>query len=121
MKEKDLKKCIKNEINTNRTQYPNGVLGVISAYDRYTNSATVIVSRPDTDEVDEILNKVPCPVLLGIQSVAPEPGLPCYVVYKVGNRSQPLITHFYNHNYNLYNYGPQTQANVALPNFLLNI
>lgn len=121
MDKKYLKECIQNEIHSNRVQYPSMALGVVSSYDRYTNTATVIVSKPDTDEVDEILHKVPCPVLLGVQSVAPSPGMPCLVAYKGGNRHQPLITHFYNHRYDMYNYGPQNKADVAIPNFLLNL
>lgn len=121
MDKKKLKECIQTEINVNRTQYPNGVLGVVSSYDRYRNTASVIISKPDSDEIDEILNNVACPVLLGIQSVAPTPGRPCYVVFKGGNRSQPLITHFYNHRYDQFDYGKQTAADIALPNFLLNL
>lgn len=121
MDKKSIKDCVQQELSNNRNQYPTGVFGVISAYDRYTNTATVITSRPDSDEIDEILNKVPCPVLLGVQTVAPSPGLPCYVIFKGGNRSQPLVSHFWNHRYDEYNYGPQTKADVALPSYLLNL
>lgn len=121
MDKKSLQECVKDEIRNSRGQYPNGVLGVVSSYDRYTNTATVIASRPDSDEVDEVMNKVPCPVLLGIQSSAPEPGRPCFVVFKGGNRTQPLITHFYNHQYDKFDYQRQTTARVALPSYLLNL
>lgn len=120
MKDQDLKKCINSSIQGDRAQRPHGVLGVISSYDRYNNTATVIVSRPDTDEVEEILRNVPCPVLLGLQSVAPDPGRPCYVVYKNGNKSQALITHYYNHRYDHFDYSRQTRADIAIPSYLLN-
>ena len=110
-----LKQCI----NEQRQQYPNGALGVISSYDRYTNTATVIVSRPDTDEVEEIMHRVPCPVLLGVQAVAPEPGRPCFLVFKGGNRSQALITHYYNHRYDQADYDKQTRSHVGLPSYLI--
>jgi hypothetical protein len=120
MKDQDIKKCVKDSLQMDRAQRPNGVLGVISSYDRYTNTATVMVSKPDTDEIEEILPNVPCPVLLGVQSVAPEPGRPCYVVYKNGNKSQALITHYYNHRYDHYDYFKQARAEVLLPSYLLN-
>ena len=121
MKDKYISECVQTQIQKSRANSPSGVLGVIASYDRYENTATVIVSASDTDAVEEILYKVPCPVLLGIQSVAPDPGRPCYVVFKGGNRSQALITHFYNHNYSEYDYGRQTQADIAIPSYLLNI
>jgi hypothetical protein len=121
MKDKELNACVNEAILRDKAQKPLGVLGVISSYDRYTHTCTVIVSRPDTDEVEEILRNVPCPVLLGVQAVAPEPGRPCYVVYKGGNKSQALITHFYNHRYSEYDYSRQTRAEVAIPSYLLNI
>lgn len=121
MRDNEIAKKIHETISADRAQKPNGVLGVISSYDRYTHTATVIASRPDTDEVEEILQNVPCPVLLGVQAVAPEPGRPCYVVFKGGNRTQALITHYYNHRYDQYDYSRQTKADVAIPSYLLNI
>jgi hypothetical protein len=116
----EIDKCINSAIRRDNAQRPSGVLGVVSSYDRYTNTATVIVSRQDTDEVEEILQKVPCPVLLGVQSVAPEPGRPCYVIYKGGNKTQALITHYYNHRYSDNDYNSQNRAHVAIPSYLLN-
>ena len=117
---KELDRSIAEVLRQERSQRPPGVLGVISSYDRYTNTATVIVSRPDTDEVEEILRKVPCPVLLGIQAVAPEPGRPCYVIFKGGNKTQALISHYYNHRYEDYDYEKQSPAHVSIPSYLLN-
>lgn len=120
MEDKNKIDCIRKEIRTEKAQYPNGALGVVTAYNRYDNTATVIISRPDTDEIDEVINKVPCPVLLGIQSVAPSPGRPCYVIFKGGNKTQPLISHFYNHRFGQYDYNLQSKSHVALPSYLLN-
>ncbi len=121
MDKKNIEECVKGLVQSDRTQHPSGVLGVVASFDRYTNTATVIVSASDSDVVEEILYKVPCPVLLGVQSVAPEPGRPCYVAFKGGNKNQALITHFYNHMYDETDYGRQTQADVALPSYLLNL
>lgn len=121
MNKDEMKKCVQKELHHSRTQNPTGVLGVISAYDRYTNTASVITSQPDTDEIDEVMRNVPCPVLLGIQSVAPEPGRPCFVVFKNGNRTKPLISHYYNHNYDKYDYSKQNKTHIAFPSYLINL
>lgn len=121
MDKRAIEDCVKSHVQSDRAQHPSGVLGVVSSYDRYTNTATVMVSAADSDAIEEILYKVPCPVLLGVQSVAPEPGRPCYVAFKGGNRNQALITHFYNHLYDETDYSRQNKANIALPSYLLNI
>jgi len=121
MDKKSIEECVKSKVYSDRVQHPSGVLGVVASYDRYTNTATVMVSAADSDVVEEIMHKVPCPVLLGVQSVAPEPGRPCYVAFKGGNRNQALITHFYNHMYDEIDYSRQNKADVSLPSYLLNI
>lgn len=115
----EIKAMIRECLTADRGQSPSGVFGVVTSYSRYTNTATVVVTKADTDEIDEVLNNVPCPVLLGIQSVAPTPGMPCYILYKGGNSSQAVISHFYNHRYNDYNYGPQNETPTAIPTYLL--
>jgi len=115
----EIQSMIREAIHADRGQRPAGVFGVVSSYQRHTNTVTVVVTKSDTDEIDEVLNNVPCPVLLGIQSVAPTPGMPCYVLYKGGNRSQAVISHFYNHRYSDYNYGPQNETPTAIPSYLL--
>lgn len=117
----DIQNQIRQAALRERAQHPSGVLGVVISYDSESNTATVVVSSADSDDIEEIIYKVPCPVLLGIQSVAPEPGRPCYVIFKGGNRSQALISHFYNHLYNDKDYVIQSRADMAMPSYLLNI
>lgn len=119
MNKKEIDECIADRISADRFQHPGGLLGVIVSYSRYDNTATVAVSKPDSDEIEDILHKVPCPVLLGVQSVAPTPGTPCYVALKGGNKRQALVTHYYNHNYSRYNYSKQNHTDSLIPSYLL--
>lgn len=116
-----LKNQINDAIQKNQAQFMSGRLGVISSYNEVNNTATVMISGEQTDVVEEILQNVMCPVTLGVQSVAPSPGRQCWVVFKNNNISQPLITHYYNHRYDQYDYSKQTQANIGLPNYLLGL
>lgn len=108
-------------VNENKLQSMTGRLGVIASYDDVTNTATVMISGEQSDAVEDILRNVMCPVVLGVQSVAPSAGRLCWVVFKNGNYSQPLISHYYNHRYDQYDYPKQTQANNGLPSYLLGM
>lgn len=96
-----------------------GSVGVIITYDKYSNTATVLVSKPETDEADEILHNVPCPTFIGVQMAAPEPGRPCYVLFKNGMVTQPLISHFYNHRYLENDLNRQSPSHMNLPTYML--
>lgn len=95
--------------------------GFVTSYDATRNTARVIMSRPGSDQPGEIYNNVPCPVQLGIQGVAPEPGRPCWVVFKGGNFQYPIITHFFNYNYGEHDYGRSTRAGQVLPGFMMEM
>lgn len=96
-----------------------GSVGTVLSYDRFANTASVVVSKSETDEADEVLKNVPCPTHIGIQMAAPEPGRLCYVVFRNGNITQPLITHYYNHRYSEFDHGRQSPTQFNIPTHLL--
>lgn len=98
----------------------NGRIGTIASYNPYENTASVIISSEQSNDVDEVLTNVPCPVTMGVQSVAPEPGRPCYVIFKNGSVTQPLILAFWNHRYSQFDYDRQTKALNSVPSFLMS-
>jgi hypothetical protein len=99
----------------------SGRLGVVMSYDETTNTATVVITKEQTDEIDQVLTKVMCPRTLGLQTVAPNQGLQCWVTLKDNNITQPLITHFFNHRYNQYDYGKQVKSMNMTPSYLLGM
>ncbi len=110
---------INNTLQSNSYNKRSGSIGTILAYDKYSNTASVLVSKPETDEVEEVLQSVPCPTYIGIQMAAPEPGRLCWIVFKNGNLTQPLITHYYNHRYDTFDYNRQTSTAINAPSYLL--
>ena len=97
----------------------SGRFGVIMSFDENENTATVVISKQETNEIEDVLRNVPCPVMLGVQTVMPSPGRPCWVVFKDGNVTQPIVTHYFNHNYGNYDYANQVVSPNQIPSYLL--
>ncbi len=96
-------------------------MGVITSYNRFKNTATVMISGRDSDSIDEILRNVTCPVYMGIQIASPEPGRMCWVSFKNGSLTQPIITHYFNHSYGNFEFKRQTTARYDLPGYLMGM
>lgn len=92
--------------------------GIVMNYEPSTNTATVLMASPGSDQPGEIHKEVMCPTNIGVQSVAPEPGRPCWVVFKNNNIAFPIITNFFNHVYDQIDYTKQTKAVNPLPKFM---
>lgn len=115
-------KHIEDKAAQRAQQQPIGRYGIISSYNPTNNTATVILSAPDSDSIQQILNQVPCPVYPGLQMAAPEPGRPCYVVFlSARNESRPIISHYFNHEYQKRDYYRHTDARSGVSQFYLNM
>ncbi len=112
---------IDQSISQNQRQGMTGRLGVVTSYNPFDNTASIYITKEQTNELDEHLTKVMCPVMLGIQYVAPRPGDHCWVVFKNGKVTEPLITHFFNHRYDQFNYGPQNQSTMNVPSYIMDL
>jgi hypothetical protein len=112
---------IQDKIQGYADTHPTGRYGVISSYDPLTNTATVLLTAPDSDLVQQIIPKVPCPVYHGIQNAGPQPGTLCWVSFlSAKNESRPIITHFFNHNYEGKDYYRHTDARTGVPQYMLS-
>lgn len=114
-----VQKQIDQTIRDDRYKKLSNAVGVILSYDKFANTATVMVSKSETDEAEEILKNVPCPTNIGVQMAAPEPGRLCVVIFRNGNITQPLITNYYNHRFSQYDYNRQSPTQVDIPSYLL--
>lgn len=103
-----------------RTQVQSGY-GIVWTYNARNNTATILMSAPDSDAPQEFFHDVPCPVQLGVQGAAPEEGRMCQVVFKNGNPQWPVITNFYNYHYRDADYNKQTRARQPIPRYLLTM
>lgn len=96
--------------------------GIIMGYDEVTNTATVLLSSPTSETAGDMIKNVPCPLIMGVQMAAPEPGRPCWVCFK-GNSGErhPMITHYFNHNYQKYDYDRHSSASTGIPYYMLSM
>lgn len=92
--------------------------GMILSYNPRSNTATVALSGQDSDVITDILKEVPCPTYHGVQMSAPEAGRHCYIVFKGGRESQPMITHYYNHDYKKYDHYRMSNSHSSIPKYL---
>lgn len=95
--------------------------GIIVGYDYKTNTASVLLSSPDSDSPGDIIRNVMCPSIRGIQGVAPSPGYPCWVAFKGDREKFPVILTYFNHNYERYDYNNQYDAINYTPKFMLSM
>lgn len=110
---------IDKTIHDKKYQKLDNAIGTILRYDQYSNMATILISKSETDEAEEILKNVPCPTFIGIQMAAPEPGRVCNVIFRNGNITQPMIINYYNHRYGELDYPKQIGSQNNLPSYLL--
>lgn len=115
-------KYIKDQAAQSNMETPTPRYGIISSYNTNNNTATVILSAPDSDGIQQILDRVPCPITPGVQMAAPGPGTPCFVVFLSSrNESRPIISHFFNHEYQKRDYYRHTDARNGISQFYLNM
>ena len=95
--------------------------GIIMDYNSFDNTATVLMANKGSDDLGELYSNVPCPVYLGVQSVAPEKGRPCWVAFKDNSTNFPVVTHYFNVFYSSIDHQRQTKAVNSMPRFMFNL
>lgn len=115
------KQALREEIAGSSNESARPRYGIIVSYDINLNTATVVLSAPDSDQVERILDHVVCPVYPGVQMLNPQPGQGCWVVWAGGkNDSRPMITHFFDWNYGSKNDNTRLAAHT-IPQYLLSM
>lgn len=95
--------------------------GIVYEYDSFNNTATVVMANRGSDDVGDLYRNVPCPVQLGVQNVAPEPGRPCWVAFKDNSPNFPIIVTYFNHVYAEVDYQRQTKAVTTTPRYMFDM
>jgi hypothetical protein len=111
-------KYIKGHIDGAQSKLVNDRHGMVLSYDPAENTATIALSGQDSDDITDIIKEVPCPTYHGLKLAAPEAGRGCYVVFKGGRESQPMITHFYNHDYKKFDFDQMNRTSSDIPKYL---
>ena len=111
---------ITNAVQADTNRRINPRFGLIAKYDKFSNTATVALMSQNSDVVESILEKVPCPMYPGLQMASPRPGQPCWIVFK-GTQSdaRPVITHYFSHDYSRKEYLKHYSARNGVMQFTL--
>lgn len=115
-----LTKSIKEGIvQAHKNQQMQPGYGIVMSYDSINNRADVLMSSAASDSPGELLKGVMCPTNKGVQGVSPEPGRPCWVVFKNGSLATPIITNYFNHAFDQVDYQSQYTATNPIPRYML--
>lgn len=121
MQNRQINNQINQKITNSNMQGAQPGYGLVMEYNEEDNTATVLLSRPGSDLPGEYFTGVPCPTMLGVQNVAPETGRPCWVVFRDGVQTSPVITHYFNHAYQDMEYDKHYYAVNTTPRFMMDL
>ncbi len=116
------KKLNQKVVRPKMTQSVTSGYGIVLSYSSAANTANVQMVKQDTPEMGQVYKNVPCPTNMGVQSVAPEQGRPCWVDFKGSGTSSdyfPVITTFFNHAYNTIDEPRQSTSVNNTPRYIL--
>jgi hypothetical protein len=88
-------KKIQDQIDLTLSQKQKTRPGIVMSFDSVNNTATVILDGHDTETMGSVVRGVPCPLVKGVQSVAPTIGTRCLVAFRDSNESSPYILSFF--------------------------
>jgi hypothetical protein len=91
----EIKNIVREELNSKRT----GSEGIIIAYHPEDQTVDVALNKPNTHKPGEFLRRIPIPLNMGVQGVAPIEGQYCFVSFKDGNPKQAFLTALYPSDY----------------------
>lgn len=110
---------IKDHIEDNNFQSSKTRPGTIMQYNKSTNTATVILDERFSNAIGDIVTKVPCPFVYGIQTVAPSPGTRCLVGFRNNSERDPFILNYFNEFYDMNKTMSNNQIDTGIPKFMV--
>lgn len=93
--------------------------GIVMSYDKFTNSATILLEERNSGTIGDIINNVPCPFNYGVQSVSPHSGLRCIVGFRNSVEKDPYIVTFYTDPYDTTKSIINTSVDTGVPKFMV--
>lgn len=109
---------IQNQIDQSKMRQARGRPGIIMAYDIRTNSASILVDDQMSGQIGNIMHDVPCPVSVGIQMVAPEPGTRCYVQFRDDNEGSAYVAFYFDQHQVSSSYSRNYTVNTGIPKYM---
>lgn len=109
---------IQTQIDQSRMRQSKTRPGVIMSFDIRKNAASVIIDDQYSGQTGNIIHDVPCPMMNGIQTVAPEPGTRCLIGFRDDNEKNAYIISIFEEvgmsSGYMYNY----TVNTGIPKFM---
>jgi len=109
---------IQSQIDASRLRQSKTRPGLIMQFDRKTNLATVILDDQLSGQIGNIINGVPCPSIMGVQSVAPEPGTRCLVGFRDDNENHAYIISYFDEPNKSSGHMHNYVVNTGIPKFM---
>jgi len=109
---------IQNQIDMSRMRQAKTRPGVIMKFDKRSNRATIILDDAYSGQVGNIINSVPCPAIMGVQNVSPEPGTRCLVGFRDDNENNAYVISYFEENNLSSNYLNNYVVNTGIPKFM---
>lgn len=112
---------VESAVDSTISQMSLPTYGIVLNYDQVYNTADIIIADQGSDNFGDKYSDVPCPMISGIQTVSPQKGTPCVVIFKDNKGTYPVITNFFNHLYNEFSYNEHYKAVNPLPRFMMDL
>lgn len=110
---------LNSHINNNQLQQSKTRSGTIMSYSKMTNTAVIVLDDRMTNQIGNIIRDVPCPAVMGVQSVAPIAGTRCVVGFSDANERFPHIVSYTDGTSSLGKYMPNYNVNTGVPKFMV--
>jgi hypothetical protein len=110
---------IQDHIDQNLIIQNKNRFGIIVSFDKYTNTAKIILEDVNSELLGSVLNKVPCPAISGIQTTAPRIGTRCVVGFRSSQESNPYVVAYVNDNLGTNFYSKNYSVTTGIPRFMI--
>lgn len=112
-------KKVQEQIDLSQMRTSRSRPGVIAAYDKASNTATIILDEQYSETMGSVIKDVPCPISRGVQLSAPTLGTRCLVGFRDNNEASPYVLNFFEDNVSNRIYNRNYFINTGIPRFMV--
>ncbi len=110
---------LNSHISNNQLQQSKTRSGTIMSYNKMNNTVVIVLDDRMTNQIGNIIKDVPCPSIMGVQSVAPTAGARCVVGFSDTNEKVAYIVSYTDGTSSLGKYMPSYSVNSGIPKFMV--
>lgn len=109
---------LQSQIDNSRMRQAKGRPGIIMSFDMRSNTASIIIDDQMSGQIGNIIHDVPCPIQVGVQSVAPEPGTRCFVQFRDDSEGSPYVSFYFDEHNVSSSYSRNYSVNSGVPKYM---